>query len=161
MTEVNQTEKSDPFITMSGRQLVQVGIIGLAVGLLTWGLSYLLGMYVFKAVFCPSAGAMRCVAATQYGEATAAILAAGVGLFALVRLQIFRPLLVVIACTVSLWGMIGMLVILPNFTVLAACIILYGLAYAAFAWLARIRVFLVAVIFTVILLVLVRLILTA
>jgi hypothetical protein len=158
MTEGYQGEKPAPFIAMSVRQLVQVAIVGLLVGLVVYGLTYVLNTYVYTTILCRGSTA-PCTAGTQYGEVTATILAAGAALFALVRLQVFRPLLAVIATTISLWDVLK---IMPDFAWYVgaiACALLFAVSYMAFVWIARIRIFWLAGVIMAALVVAIRLIL--
>jgi hypothetical protein len=126
------------------------------VGLIAWGIAWLFDTYLYTVVLCRGDLAARCMSAPQYAEATAGIIAAGVGLFALARLQVFRPLPVVIAALVSLWGLSALTATLPWLGAVISTIILYGLAYALFGWTVRIRSFLFAMVALIVLVVLVR-----
>lgn len=158
--DIQQPEARSPFMTMTGKQLLQTGLQGMLVGLLVWGMTFLLGNYVFKAVLCQGAISATCGATSQYAEAVATILAAGVGLFGLVRFQVFRPLLVVVAAGVGMWGIVSLTTVLfPWYGVGLACVLLYGLSYLAFAWILRIKLFWVAVVLLLALIICVRLLL--
>lgn len=159
--EVQQEEAVLPFAATSRQQIVQILVAGLVVGLLTWGLAFLFETYLLRAILCPGSGAMKCMPAFQYAGTFASILAAGFGLFALVKLQVFRPLLVVLAVTVSLWGLVQLVSPLAWQQAGLAVVLLYGLAYSLFAWLARIRLFWVAAGLMVILTVALRFVLMA
>lgn len=161
MATTNTTTESPFFITMSIRSLLFVLIVGLVSGLAIWGLTFLLDTYVYKALLCANETAQQCISSTRYATVTATILGAAVGLFGLVRLQVFRPLLVVAAAIVALWGLLA--VVSPMIWYIAAPVVaaLYGLAFAVFAWLARIRHFLISLIAIVILVVIVRLVLNS
>ena len=149
-------EKSAPFIAMSGRQLAGTVGIGLIVGLLCWGLMGLLDAYVFKAIFCQAMMNEQCAASTQYASITANILATAAGVFALVKLQVFRPLLVGMGAIISLWGLWSTVALVPwQFAVLLYAG-LFALAYAAFMWVARIRSFGMSLVVMVVLVVAVR-----
>ena len=90
----------------------------------------------------------------------AAIIGAIVGLFFLVKLQVFRPLLVVLAAVVSLWGVVGLAGLLPWYGVGLSTIALYALAYSLFTWVARIRAFWLVVLLLIVLVVAVRVMLS-
>ncbi|HMH70174.1 MAG TPA: hypothetical protein VK502_02150 [Candidatus Saccharimonadales bacterium] len=158
--EMQQTETQSPFMPMSGRQLLQVAVLGLIVGLAVWGMAFLLENYVFKAIMCRGAVSATCGMTSQYATAVATILAGGIGLFGLVRFQVFRPLLVVIAAGVAMWGIVGITAVLfPWYGVGIACALLYALSYLAFTWILRVRVFWIAVALLLVLIVAVRLLL--
>jgi len=160
-TEVQQDEMTLPFATTSRQQVIQVLAASLVVGLLAWGLAFLLETYLLKGILCPGSGAMKCTAAFQYSGAIASIIAATFGLFTLVKLQVFRPLLVVLAATISLWGLVPLVSVLPGQQAVLITVLLSGIAYSLFAWIARIRLFWTAIILMLLLIVAVRFVLMA
>lgn len=149
---------SSPLVSITIRQLVFVLLIGLFVGVVMWGLTELINGYVLAPIFCRDGKGSACASLPRYSEAAAVVLASGIGLFGLVRLGIFRPLLVALASAVSLWGIVGYTSgFFPWYYVLASSALLYALAYGAYMWLTRIRLFWVAVILILILVVALRL----
>jgi hypothetical protein len=123
-------------------------------------MTFLLENYVFKAILCQGMASATCGVTSQYAETVATILAGGVGLFGLVRFRVFRPLLIVIATGVGMWGIIGITTVLfPWYGVGLACVLLYMFSYLAFAWILRIKLFWIAVVLLLILIVSVRLLL--
>lgn len=148
-------------ITMNIRQLMMVLVTGIAAGLVAWGMTLLLDAYVYKAVLCDDASAGQCASSFQYATITAMVLAAAVSLFALVKLQVFRPLLVVIATFIAMWGLVSLTQTMPWYVAAPVCAGLYAVALATFAWIARIRHFLVALIVMVVTIVVVRLVLNS
>jgi hypothetical protein len=159
MAETYQDDKPTPIIAMSVKQMIQVAVLGVFVGLLVWALTYVLETYILKALLCQGSQTMKCASATTYAGIASSILAAGVGLFGLVKIGVFRPLLVAIAATVSLWGFLGTVVTLPLYGVLISIAVLTALSYLAFSWLARIRLFWLVVVLMIVLVVVVRLVL--
>jgi hypothetical protein len=159
MAETYRDEKQAPIIVMSVKQILQVAVLGVLIGLLVWAFTYILETYILKALLCQGSQTMKCASATTYAGITASILAAGVGLFGLVKIGVFRPLLVVIAATASMWGLLGIVGTLPLYGILICIAGLTMLSYLAFSWLARIRLFWLAVTLMAILIVVVRLVL--
>lgn len=153
-------EKAPLFAVVRPAQFVQVIIIGAVVGALSWVLAQVLGMYVLKPAAC-SGDALVCAVSSQPAVIVAALLAGCIGLFGLVKLQIFRPLLVVIAATLSAWGVIGLLTALPWYGSLLVMVLFYAISYAAFTWIARIRAFWLVILISVVVVVALRLIVTA
>ena len=150
MSENYEEEARAAFVSLEPRKAVSVALTGAGVGVVVWLLALLLGNYVLNPILCHGSQAMKCVPASQYGEMFASVIGAGAGLFFLVRLQVFRPLLVVLAAIVSLWGLVSIADLMPWYGVLLSCAALYMLSYLAFTWLARLRSFgLVAVLFVV------------
>lgn len=155
MSESYDDEARSALVPLDVKRMLVILLSGAAVGLVVWGLTMLLSKYVLSALLCHDS-AMVCGAAGQYGEATATILAAGAGLFGLVRTQVFRPLLVVIGTLISLWGIVALASGLPWYGTMIACILLYAVAYVAYAWLARLRSFGLVLVLFVVLIVVVR-----
>lgn len=146
-------------ISMTVRQFLWVVASGAAVGLTAWLFGQLLNMWLFTPLFCRT-GSSICASAPQYANIGALILATGLGVFLLVRTQIYRPLLVGLAAALTLWGVLDSLYGLAWYQVALIAALLFALAYGAFTWLARLRSFLVAVIASVLVLIIVRYILT-
>ncbi len=161
MAEQYQEDKTtSPIIMMSTRQVVQVVLLGIFVGLLTWALAYALERYVLKVFLC-SDSQLGCNASSTYAYIAAAVIAAGVGLFGLVKLFVYRPLLVVLAATITMWGLLPLVTPLPLYVVLLSTAGLTALAYITFAWLAHVRLFWLALVLLLGVVILARVILMA
>ena len=161
MTDTNSTAESPLLVAMNYQKLIYIVIIGLITGAAIWGLTLLLDVYIYKALLCANESAQQCIASTRYATTTATILGAAIGLFGLVRLQVFRPLLVVVAAVVALWGLIAVISPFAWYVALPIAMALYGLAFALFAWLVRLRHFLIALVSVIVLIVVVRLVLNS
>lgn len=153
-------EKAPLFAVVQPAQFVQVVIIGAIVGALSWVFAQVLGTYVLKPASC-SGDVLVCAVSSHPAVIVAALMAGCIGLFGLVKLQVFRPLLVVIAATMSAWGVVSLLTALPWHGSLLATILFYAISYAAFMWIARIRVFWLVILISVVVVVALRLIVTA
>ncbi len=150
-------EQAKPLVTeMSGQQIGQVILSGLIAGIVAAGATLLFSAYVFKTLPCV---AETCGTGGQYAAVLAGIISGAVALFWLIRLQIFRPLLVVLAVTVSLWGISLYMLNWPWYTVLGVSAGLYAVAYGLFAWLSRVRQFWIVILLVVLIVVAVRFIL--
>ncbi len=158
MAENKQGDQTT-LIPMTLQQLLRVLATGAMVGLVTWMLTSLLDIYVFKNIVCRGTESMQCAASLQYANISASILGGGIGLFLLARFQIFRALLVVIAATASLWGIVGMLDLAGWQIALPASILLFMMAYGLFAWIARLRSFVLALVTIIVLAAVVRFVL--
>jgi hypothetical protein len=161
MSDVYGNDTPTSLVAMTYKKLLFVIACGAVAGLATWGLTYLLDTYIYKAILCRGDIAVQCASSYQYATTTATILGAAIGLFGLVRLQVFRPLLIVIAAYVALWGLLASLLPLSWYTALGIAAALYGLAFGAFAWLARIRNFYIAIIIVILVIVAVRFVLNS
>jgi hypothetical protein len=161
MNETYQNDVQAVYTPMGTKQLIQVALFGVAAGLLVWGLTYILEVYVLKAFLCQNKSALTCATAAQYGEVIATIIGGAVGLFILVKIQVFRPLLVVIATVVSLWGIIGLVSEQPWYVIGLSAAGLYLFGYLLFTWITRLRLFWLVIVLLLVLIVAIRLILTA
>jgi hypothetical protein len=103
----------------------------------------------------------QCQDAPQYAAMTASLLAAAVGIFALVKLQVFRPLLVGLASVIGLWGLMNVMTTLSWQISALLFVGLFAVSYLLFAWVARLRSFGLSVIIMVVLVVAVRFVLNS
>lgn len=133
------TEAKPAIIEQDGRLSIKVAVTGLVLGVLTWGLTVLLERFVLRALFCGDPSAAACVNVTTYAGNIAAVIVAVIGVVALVRLSIFRPLLIVLGGAISLWGMAAWLQNLSMVEQVLWSALLYALLYSLYAWVARIR----------------------
>jgi len=156
MNDVYEEDARQLFTPLDASKLVAVALLGAVIGLLVWGLSLVIERYILTPVLCQGTQVLQCASVSQYAESAASIIGAGVGLFFLVRLQIFRPLLVVVAVTACLWGIIGQAALLPWYGIGLTAVLLYAAAYALFTWIARVRSFAMVVIVYVVLVAAVR-----
>lgn len=147
-----------PFVTMPTSDMVRAFLVGLVVGLVSVGLFYALDHFIFGAALCRE-GVQGCSAAPTYSAIIATIVGVIVGIIALAKVGIYRPLPVAIAAGVAMWGMYGLLSAnIVWYWGLLVGMILFGLAYLLFAWLARIRSFVVSLIVLAVVVVLIRLV---
>lgn len=161
MSDTYGNDTPASLVPMNVKKLLFIMLFGAAAGLVTWGLTTLLDTYIYKAILCNSDAAVQCASSYQYATTTSTIIGAAVGLFGLVKLQVFRPLLIVIASFISLWGLLLLLIPSPWYLAMAAAASLYAVAFGVFAWFARIRKFVFAVILVILMIVAVRLILNS
>lgn len=152
-------ERVEPAVTMSYRQLWWIGLIGAGVGLAAWLLGMMLDAALFRFIFCREAGVAGCAASGAYGNAAGLLIATGLGVWALVRIQIFRPLIIGLAAALTLWGVYGALEGQAWYVTMLVGVALFALAYMLFGWIMRLRSLLWAVVITILLLVVVRFVL--
>jgi hypothetical protein len=161
MSDTYNNDTPTSLVPMSVKKLLFIMLYGAIAGLVTWGLTTVLDTYVYKAILCSGEQAVQCASSYQYASTTSTIIGAAVGLFGLVKLQVFRPLLIVIASFISLWGLLLFVVPLPWYLTAIIVAVLYGLAFGLFAWFARIRRFFIAIILVILMIVAVRLVLNS
>jgi len=161
MSDTYSSTTQTALVAMSMKKLLYIIIAGLVAGAVTWGLTALLETYIYKAILCGHANAGQCASSYQYALTTATIIGAAVGLLGLVRLHVFRPLLVIIASFISLWGVLTILQPAAWYVALFGAAVLYGFAFGLFAWMVRIRTFYIAALVVVVLVIVLRLVLNS
>ena len=152
-------ERVDPVVPMFQREMLGIVATGVGVGLIVFVAAFLLNQYVFGSILCQGEAA-NCSDAPTYSMIVAMVIGALLGLVALVQTRVYRPLLVVLGATVGLWGLFALTADMAWYWGLLILVAMFGLAYALFAWIARIRAFVVALIVTIVLVVAMRLILS-
>lgn len=160
MTESYVNQPRPKFAEMTGRMIVHVALLGMFLGLIAWGVTALVSNYVIDPLFCKADGGnfSVCSQGGLLASNLASLLVGVLGVVALLRLGVFRPLLISLAAVITLWGLGPWMGALPWYEALIWSVILYTIAYVAFSWLARVRVFWIALLATVILVVAARII---
>lgn len=162
MASAKVLEQPRPTVTAMSRQdLARVFLTGLVVGVAIYALYIVLNRYVYTPTLCGEVGLLeRCDNKESYAATMAMLLGGLGGLFAMVKLRVYRPLLIVILVSIALWGILELTTSLSWWMSALAVTMIVAAAYAAFAWLARIRSFYLAVGLSALLVVVVRLILS-
>ena len=156
MAEVNTT---NAYVVPDRRSVLGTVLTGLVVGVVGWLLSLAIQTWIIDPVFCRSPQTFAvCVNGGTIGWVIAMILVSIASLLSLVRNGVFRPLLVVLASLIALWGASAWLGPLAWWQGMLWHGVLFALAYALFAWVARLSNFLIAVIVTIVLIVAARLV---
>lgn len=140
--------------------LVRLALIGALTGVMGWLLYLGIANYFIEPVFCRSAetfSVCRNGGTVAWISAHVIVLAAAVAVLA--RLAVYRPLLVVLAVLVSLWAAHSWLGGMVWYLGAAWQALLFGLAFAAFGWIARLPNFLFALILSLVIAVLARIVL--
>lgn len=161
MTEAEKVEKTTPIIPMTRSDFLSVLALGAAVGLVVWGLGMVFHRFIFDVYFCQGEVVRQCSNARNYSVAVASFIGGIAALAGLIRLRVYRPLLVLIASVISTWGLVQLSWDLGWFTGLLVVAVMYALAFAAFSWLARVREFWLSLVLIIILVVAVRLVMTS
>lgn len=156
MDQSGSSDNTQTLIELSPQALVQVVLLGAGLGILYWLLTLLLKQIIFVPLFCGDPANNMCVGATGGAGVVALILTSIAGLLGLVRLAIYRPLLVAIAVAVGLWGLAAWTANMYWFEAIAWTIGLFALSYALFTWMVRPRSFPFALILVVVAVVLMR-----
>jgi hypothetical protein len=141
MNDVYEEDKRQLFMPIDTSKVIAVIALGAVIGLLVWGLTLVIDRYILTAVLCQGNQVLDCANTSLYAESVATIVGAIIGL----------------ATVVSLWGIIGLAGLLPWYGIGLSAIILYAFAYGLFAWVARIRSFVMVLVLLVVLVMAVRL----
>lgn len=153
----NKTSRFLSTIELSWKTLLGIASVGAGVGLLTWLVNLLFQSVLIEPVFCRSADSFQaCANGGTISIVIATILTNILGLIALVRLRVYRPLLVVIASIVTLFGVHVWTGAMSWYEATAWYALIYAISYALYAWLARTLSFAITLIALVIVIVLFR-----
>lgn len=156
MDKSTTTDVSQSLIELRPQTLLQVALLGVGLGVVSWLLTMLIRQVIFVPLFCGDPSNSMCVGATG-GAGVITLIAVGIaGLLGLVRLGVYRPLLVALASAVTLWGISVWLGKLYWFEALAWSIVLYVLCYVVYTWLVRPRNFGFALVLVVVVALLAR-----
>ncbi len=145
------------YLAVSRMSIIQAFVIGLIVGGLVYVSARVLDMYALQPLFCQAADKSYCAATPTVSIVLSSIVFHFLGLVALVRANVLRPLLVVLASFVSL---IGFHVWLDGMTWWLAALfasLLMAFAYVYFTWINRMSRFGVALALTILSVVVIRL----
>lgn len=159
MATTDTSESSELFgglIEMPQQQVIQIALFGAVLGVAAWVLALLVRQVILVPLFCGDPASGACVSATGTATTIAGLLTGIIGLLGLVRLSVYRPLLIVLAAVIALWGIGAWTAQLPWYEALSWSVILYALTYLAFSWLVRPRLFAPAVILVVVAVALIR-----
>jgi len=140
--------------------LVRLILVGAITGIVGWLLYLAIANFFIEPVFCQSAetySVCRSGGTIAWIGAHVIVLAAATAVLA--RLAVYRPLLIVLAVLVSLWGAHSWLGGMEWYVGLFWQAVLFGAAFAVFGWIARLPNFLLALILTIIVTVLSRIVL--
>lgn len=143
-------------IEMPQHQVIQVVLLGIGLGVAAWLLGGVVNHIVLTPLFCGDPQNNICVGVTDISNNIAAIIVAFAGIMGLVRLSVYRPLLIALAVLVSFWGVGSWTNGLQWYESLAWFIVLYTLGYLAFAWLVRPRSFAPMAVMVILAVVLIR-----
>ncbi len=145
-------------IPMSNRDLFGVALLGGLAGVLVWLAGVLVNRVLFEQVLCRGDQLTICSNSLFYSELLAIVIIGGLALFALIKLLIYRPLLVLIASLLSVWGLLQSVSQLNWEVASITMFLVYAVAFGAFTWLARLRNFWICIASIIILVVSVRLV---
>ena len=155
MSETASETRSN-FVPMTWRELARIGAIGAVIGALSVGLYVLFYTYIFQAVLCRDQANTACGQAATYAAITTAFIASFVAVVVLAHIRVYRPLLIILAAILALWGIQAIAAVLPWYWALVGMIAVGALAYSLFAWIARIRSFILSAVVAIVIAVIIR-----
>jgi hypothetical protein len=159
---MNQTDASNSsnrwggLIELGVQQLVQIALLGIGLGAGFWLLTQIIRQVILVPLLCGDPTTSACLAVNDTSGSIAGVIVAIIGVLGLVRLSVYRPLIIVVAAAISLWGLSSWIAGLQWYEGLAAAIILYVVSYVAFSWLVRPRAFVPAMVIVIVVVVLAR-----
>ena len=155
---MNETasETRSNLVPMTWRELARIGAIGAVIGALSVGLYVLFHTYIFQAVLCRDQANTACGQAATYAAITTAFIASFVAVVVLAHIRVYRPLLIILAAILALWGIQAIAAVLPWYWALVGMIAVGALAYGLFAWIARIRSFILSAVAAIVIAVIIR-----
>ena len=155
MSETASETRSN-FVPMTWRELARIGAIGAVIGALSVGLYVLFHTYIFQAVLCRDQANTACGQAATYAAITTAFIASFVAVVVLAHIRVYRPLLIILAAILALWGIQSIVTVLPWYWALAGMVVVGASAYSLFAWIARIRSFILSAVVAIVIAVIIR-----
>lgn len=155
MANMTNIEKPSAIVPLLRNDFLRILALGAGVGFMVWVIGMVLDRFVFGAYFCQN-DISNCASSRNYAATFAGVIAAVFALGGLIRLLVYRPLLVVIASFLSMWGIAQISWGLTWWIGLVIMILLYSVAMGIFSWLARIREFWISFVLIVALIVIVR-----
>jgi len=113
-------------------------LTGLVMGLLYVGLAAAIQHYIIEPAYCQHViNTTICTNSQSVSGNIASVLVAFLALILLVRLRVFRPIVIVVATMVLLWGLTVWTSGLGVAEVIISSMILYGLSFIAISWICR------------------------
>ena len=129
----DQTVLSRTWVTW-GRTIA----LGAALGLIFWIVTVVIGRYIVEPLVCKDlVDAAVCVDAVPIAGKIATILVAVLGVIAMVRVGIARPIIIAVASAALLWNLASWTQGLFWLESIIWSVLLYALCFALFAWITR------------------------
>lgn len=136
---------------------LRIVLVGAGVGVVAWIFTILLNQYVIEPLTCRQiADAAQCVNSLSISGNIAAILAALLAIFALVRINIAQPVIIAGGSVALLWGLAGWTNGLFWLESISWGILLWALSFGLFAWITRYTRLIPAIIIALVVTVIIR-----
>ena len=144
------------YLSVSRMSVIQSFAIGLLVGGLVYVSALALDKYAFQPLFCQAADSTYCSVTPVASIVITSLVFHFLGLLALIRANVLRPLLVVLASLVSLAGFHEWLTDMSWWLASLLAAVLMAFAYLYFTWINRMAQFPVALGLTLLSVVIIR-----
>ena len=130
-------QEDKPIIDQDKSVFIKILLTGFVSGVIVAVLKYILDNFILRTLVCD--GGQFCEASAAYSSNIALLIVGIISVVVMVKMEVYRPLLVAIMAVVALWGfgrwMFGANVIISNIVL----IITFTLIYVMAGWVARIR----------------------
>lgn len=147
------------YMSVSPLGVLQSLVVGLVVGFLTY-VGYLgMQQFAFDPIFCRDSGSSMCSNVPVFSVVLSTIIFHFLGLVALVRIGIIRPLLIVLATIITVYGFHVWLDGMAWWIGSLYTAMLVGFSYLYYTWINRMTAFPVALGLTIVSVAVVRLLL--
>ncbi len=130
--------RTSGYVDMPAYYVVRIGLLGVIVGVFGFGVSLFLDKMLGTSSICSDTTISHCILGSNLLNYVG-ILAAIAGLVGLVKLDAYRPLIIVIAACAALWGLGSMTQGMDWNAALSWWALLYAGSYVLFGWLVRPR----------------------
>lgn len=130
-------ESQPTIIDQDKRITFKIALTGVVLGLVGYIITYTLERFILASLVCH--GESSCTTANSYAGNIASVLIGIIGVVALVRSGVYRPIIIAIGAAISLWGVSSWLFNAGVVVSLIGAAGLYGIAYLTYGWLVRIR----------------------
>lgn len=138
---------------------VYVVVLGAVIGALVWGSSLLLERYVIDPLACGASTIVACGRSYEIAVGIATVFGLIIGVWGLLRIGIYRPLIAALASLGVLWSLPLWVVGLAWYEALLFCMGSYAISYALFGWIMRYSRLIPVLIATVLIVVTIRIVL--
>lgn len=152
-TQLEAESRPSSIIDIRSDVMVRVALLGLGIGAIAWALTLGLGQFIIGPIFCPN---NTCESTSVISGNIVLVVTAIAAMLAMVRLGVYRPMLIAIAVVATLWSMGGWLSGIVWYEALGWSSLMFMAAYTAYAWLVRPRNFFIVLVILLLLIVGIR-----
>lgn len=152
-TQLETDGRPSPIIDIRSDVIVRVALLGLCIGAAGWGLAQGLSQFIIGPIFCPN---KVCASTDVISGNIVLVVTAVAAMLGMVRLGVYRPMLIALAVVATLWGIGGWLSNIVWYEALGWSALMFMAAYTAYTWLVRPRNFIIVIVVLLLLIVGIR-----